>query len=114
MAVGSVLPWATLERGGVTDTINGLEGDGRLTLGLALVVAALGLGSRSGRRRSMAIWALIASALAGVVAAIDIIDLTSRFEGVASVSYGLWLLLVSSLAAVAAVAKVLVETRERR
>lgn len=52
--IGSFLPWAEALGGLVT--ANGTDGDGIMTLVVALIGEGLGLGVAFGRRRSTALW----------------------------------------------------------
>lgn len=115
IVVGSVLPWASIDLGGFSQTINGLDGDGGLTLVLGLIVAGLGVASK-GRRKGFAIGAIVAAALSALIAAIDIADVSSTFDGLGlgagvSVGFGLWLVLVASLGAIAACVKIIIDSR---
>jgi hypothetical protein len=73
VAVGSVMPWATLRVGGFEISASGTDGDGVLTIGLAFVLLAVGVAGLLGRSRlAMAITAVVASAGVLLVAAVDL------------------------------------------
>ena len=115
IVIGSVLPWASIDLGFISETIGGLDGDGGITLVLGLIVGGLGIASK-GRKKGLAIGALVAAALTALIAVIDIADVSSTFDGLAldsgvSVGYGLWLVLFASLAAIGAAVKILIDSR---
>jgi hypothetical protein len=99
VAVGSLMPWATVTHAFGTLTVNGTEGDGRITLvvGLILVlVAVLELaGTVSGRNVARDI-ALILAFVAAGIGVYQIVNLESRLGDVrsefarASVGMGLY------------------------
>lgn len=111
MLLGSVLPWAKVSAGILSVTQNGTEGDGLLTLVLAIIgIVFFGL-LKNGRNRAIIL--LIVAGLAGAIAIYDIINFTlkaasvERSEGIvsASVEFGLWLTAFGAVAAtVAAIA----------
>ena len=97
MVVGSIGPWAT----GGGHSMAGTEGDGRITLALA-IAAALGLTVRAVRQR---VWAvavpMVAAVVVLVVAIADITNLDSLLGALSSffsvsIGWGLWLLLASA------------------
>jgi hypothetical protein len=108
LLAGSFLPWARAEAGPFTATKNGIDGDGVLTLVLALAVALLLFLARSPKVMA---WLIVGLAgLATVVAVIDVVDVSNRAKDLeasvsslnvsASVGYGLWMALVGGIVAV--------------
>jgi hypothetical protein len=77
--IGSFLPWVEALGGLVKK--NGTDGDGVITLVVALIGGGLGLGVAFGRKQSTAIWtavgAWVCGAIIGAVAAYDLIDLNN-------------------------------------
>lgn len=93
--IGSFLPWAKVSVLGFSGTVNGTEGDGVLTiiLGLGIGVAA-GL-LRTGLVKPASIVALASSAIAGLIALYDMINIDQFGDGyIAGASIGFGLLLV--------------------
>ncbi len=113
--IGSVLPWATINLGIVSQSIGGLDGDGGITIVLSLVAGLLVFLSK-GRKIGFAIGAVVAVVLCALIAVIDISDVSSTFDGSGldagvSVGIGLWLVLVASLCAIAAGIKLIIDCR---
>lgn len=98
MIVGSIGPWAT----GGGHSMAGTEGDGRITLALA-IVAALALTVRAVRTH---VWAvavpMVAAVVILVVAIADLANLDALLGALSSfftvsIGWGLWLLLASAI-----------------
>jgi hypothetical protein len=107
VAVGSLLPWATVNAGFVTVSKAGTDGDGVITLLFALVVGALALAKwKAGLTRGIVITSLVLGLLILAIAAYDTVDIASAVEETefievrASVGIGLWLTLLGSIAMV--------------
>lgn len=108
VAVGALLPWATVNAGLVSVTVAGTDGDGVITLMLALVVGGLVLAKwKAGLSRAVVIVSLVLGAIVLAIAIYDAIDIASsvvdsEFVDLrASVGIGLWLTLLGSIAMVA-------------
>ncbi|HEX7463723.1 MAG TPA: hypothetical protein VF382_02360 [Actinomycetota bacterium] len=107
--LGSFLPWATIRSAVLSSpgslSVNGTDGDGQITLVLALVIVGIGVVGLMGRPRFWLI-SLIAGCLAALVAVIDIIDVSRTAGEVesayldASVGIGLWVVLAGAVVAV--------------
>lgn len=117
IVIGSVLPWATIDLGFISQSIGGLDGDGGITLVLALVAGVLAYFSK-GRKIGFAIGAVVAAAISALIAVIDIADVSSLggggdlgIDSGISVGIGLWLVLIASLAAVGAGIKLILDCR---
>jgi len=107
LLVGSVLPWAKAEATvfgqTVSSTTNGLDGDGVITLILALVAGLLFLFVP--KAKVVGSLVLVAGALAGLVAIIDIADVSNKADDLkqltkqssASVGIGLWMAAVAAI-----------------
>ena len=110
--VGAYLPWASVSAGFI-DPVNkaGIDGDGRLTLAVGVVVGLLGLTSLLRPRDQ---WpgglALVGAAVIVIIALVNVADLRSvtgpltpeaRALVDISVGVGLWLTLVAGLVGVA-------------
>jgi len=107
LLVGSVLPWAKAEATvlgqTVSSTTNGLDGDGVITLILALVAALVFLFVP--KAKVVGGLVLVAGALAGLVAIIDIADVSNKADDLkqltkqssASVGIGLWMAAVAAI-----------------
>jgi hypothetical protein len=91
---GSILPWATVEFFGTTESVSGLNGDGVLTLLLSFGVGTGALLHVVGQRFAGAITAVIASVLIGLIGLYDFVDLQSNFAGSFGVRPGIGLLMV--------------------
>ncbi len=76
VVLGSCLPWATVSAGFVSATKNGIEGDGVITLIIAIVVA--GLFALIKARRTAAILTIIGGALTAAIAVYDIVDVSGK------------------------------------
>ncbi len=114
--IGSFGPWAKFDFGIGEITINGFDGDGAITLVLALVVGGLALASR-GWHKGFAIGAILAAALCALIAVIDIADISSTFGGFTdnddvSVGLGLWGVLIGSLGAIGGAVVILLSNRD--
>jgi hypothetical protein len=107
LLVGSVLPWAKAEATVVGQTLssttNGLDGDGVITLILALVAGLVFLFVP--RAKVVGSLVLVAGAIAGLVAIIDIADVSNKADDLkqltkqssASVGIGLWMAAVAAI-----------------
>ncbi len=107
MLLGSVLPWAKAEATvlgqTLSETTNGLEGDGKITLVLALVAGLVFLFVPRGKVVGGLV--LAAGVLAGLVAIIDIADVSNKADDLkqitaqssASVGVGLWIAAVAAV-----------------
>jgi Protein of unknown function (DUF2510) len=109
VALGSILTWAHVSAGLIEHSVSGLDGDGVLTLPGALLFGGLAASSlltswSTGRM----VAALVVAALVGLVAAIDIADISSRVSDVdtlgvdvdVSIGIGLWLVLAGALSGI--------------
>jgi hypothetical protein len=108
VAFGALLPWATLNAGIISVSKAGTDGDGVITLLLAIVVGVLLLAKwKAGLSRAVVIVALVLGVIVLAIATIDAIDVASRFEDNdlvevrASVGIGLWLTLLGGIAMIA-------------
>jgi hypothetical protein len=93
VAVGSVLPWASVTTFIGTISKNGTDGDGMLTLILGVVATFVVM---KGKSRKVALGVLVVAAL---IAAFDIVDVMSTSEdGIeASVGVGLWIVALGAV-----------------
>lgn len=100
LLLGSVLPWATVSFFLGSISVNGTEGDGKVTLFCALIA---GLFLAISDDPTPRVIAAIAFAIAGAVCIYDVTNISgaideARAAGVnASVGYGLWLATVASI-----------------
>lgn len=102
VALGSVLPWASVM---LVGPIYGTEGDGVITLGVAVLVAVLALLAGLGRGRTwMFAVTLFLGLLATAIAAYDLSNISSLVSGesMASVGPGLPVIIVGGLAVMGA------------
>lgn len=116
VVIGSFLPWAKIDLGFISQTTGGLDGDGGITLALALIAGALAFFSK-GRNFGLTVGATIAAALCLVIAIIDVLDVSSvsgdlGIDSGVSVGYGLWLVLIASIAATGLGVKMLLDARK--
>jgi len=99
VVLGSVLPWSVVTTSRHVLSADGLRGDGRVTLVLGLIVAAIGLRALLATvRRSMVVVALVAASVAAVVAgfnAFDLETLGTAADQLASLNVGHGLLLTA-------------------
>ena len=108
LVLGSVLPWAKAEISFLgqhaSDTTNGLDGDGVLTLILAL--AALVIFLFVPNRKAAGSLVLVAGVLAGAIALYDIVDVNKALDDLdvpssvkadATVGIGLWIAAVAAI-----------------
>jgi hypothetical protein len=107
VALGSVMPWATIVTGFGTIDFAGTVGDGQLTIALGVLLGVLGAIALHDRSRPMAwAWALaavagIGSAGIGINAFVNITDAIDADDLVtAQVGVGLLLVIAASAAAV--------------
>jgi hypothetical protein len=108
VAVAALLPWATVNAGLVSVSKAGTDGDGVITLVLALVVGGLVLAKwKAGLSRPVVIVSLVLGAIVLAIATYDAIDVGSTVEENelvevrASVGIGLWLTLLGGIAMIA-------------
>jgi hypothetical protein len=104
LIIGSIGPWATASLAGVTASKNGLDGDGAITLVLALVAGALLAAHALGRLgRAAPIAVTVLSAIALIVCIVDLIDTSGSKLGIdTSPGWGLWLATVGAAGMLAA------------
>jgi hypothetical protein len=108
-AVGSVLPWASAQSGLGSISITGTDGDGVLTLWLAVLVAVLAFPLATGFRRRRPLALLGALALVAL-STFDLVNTSNRLIDAssesthASVGYGLWVVVAGAVVAVLALA----------
>lgn len=107
VVIGAAGPWVTLG----SFSKGGLDGDGVITLFLALVAAGVLLLAHVRNRRSPAVVVGLCGLLALVIAIIDIADVQDAGFG-ASVGWGLWLTLVGAIALLAAAVALFAGRRE--
>jgi hypothetical protein len=102
--LGSFMPWATIASGFGSAGVAGTEGDGKITLFLALLLVILGVLSLTSGRR-LAVLQVLISVLAGIIAVIDLSNVSGRVADIsssfvhASVGTGLYLVLAGAIAA---------------
>ena len=100
MVLGSVLPWAQVTSVFGSVSLNGTEGDGKVTLVLGLVVAVLGLVALANHRAKLHILVPILGLIGGGVGLYDLLNVSSKFESVSSefvrpsVGIGLYLVIL--------------------
>ena len=121
LIVGALLPWATVDAVLFSATANGIDGDGVITLivgGIVAIFVALLRG-----RRGVAAACLLLGLLAGVVALVDLVNVSSRVGDVqstanlalkASVGVGLWLTALAAVAVVVGSVGAFVQSRQQR
>lgn len=86
VAVGSLLPWATLTTAFGNVSKNGTDGDGTITLIAGVVLAILGVAMRTNTEAALRWLVLLGAAGVGVVAGIDFADV-QRVAGNANSDY---------------------------
>lgn len=108
VAVGALLPWVTVDAGLVSASKAGTDGDGVITLLLAIVVGGLLLAKwKAGIGRAVLIASLVLAAIVLAIAIYDSIDIASAVdeselvEVRASIGIGLWLTLLGAAAMIA-------------
>jgi len=121
-AIGSFMPWAEVRGSIFSTTIVGTDGDGVLTLFGGLVLAGLGVASRTPRlTRGTMIAALVVAFLVAFVALVDMADVNSRALRTgsgrtvidASVGAGLWVVLLGAATSIAGCVHTLTTARRR-
>ena len=101
MAVGSIGPWV-MAFGGLL-SVAGTNGDGKITLVCALIVAAATIGANAGH--SLGVLAVIAAVVGLGVGVYDLSHLanaTSQADGLAQTGWGLYAVVVGGAVAVVA------------
>jgi peptidoglycan/LPS O-acetylase OafA/YrhL len=98
LVIGSIGPWATASLAGITASKNGLDGDGAITLVLALVAGALLAAHVLGRLgRAAPIAGIVLAAIALIICVVDLIDTSGAKLGVDTApGWGLWLATVGA------------------
>jgi hypothetical protein len=93
LSIGSFGPWATVELGSISASKNGLDGDGVITLVLAVLAGALLAAHLLGRLgRAGPIAATVLGAIALLICIADLIDASGSTLGVdTAAGWGLWL-----------------------
>ena len=112
--IGSFLPWATLSIFGFSHNVNGIEGDGVVTLIFGLVALAIlatyatvSVNRRWQARCRLGIW--IAGAIVFVVALVNVIDIAST--PLASPAVGVILVLIGGLGQIASSSALLIKSK---
>jgi hypothetical protein len=111
VVVGSIMPWASIATAFGTVSVAGTEGDGKITLALGVGLLILAAVQISNANPGLRLFSAIVGAGTGVVAVIDIANVSSKVGEVssafarASVGSGLYVVLVGgALAIIGAVA----------
>jgi hypothetical protein len=106
MCLGSFLPWATVTAGLFgTISVNGMDGDGKITLALGFVAGVLLLVGALGNNRVPVIIGTVAAGLGGAAAVYDLINVSDMVAGSSSdfvqaqVGVGLYLCAFGGVAA---------------
>jgi len=107
IAIGSVLPWATVTVGFATVNISGLDKgkDGVFTLPMGVIAVLLGILLFGNVSRNLGAAISAIGAVAGAVGVSDLVDITNRVSnfkselGSAGVGAGLYLVVVGAAAA---------------
>ncbi len=116
--LGSLLPWASVDTAFGSISVRGTEGDGVLTILLALAGGAAAIAVVMARKPMAAIGGVVAGGLALLIAAYDFIDL-ARISGDSGglveshVGFGLWLVLFGSLAMTGASIAILATQKQK-
>lgn len=106
VVVGSIMPWASIATAFGTVSVAGTEGDGKITLALGVVLLILAAVQINSGSAGLRLFGAIVGAGAGVVAVIDIANVSSKIGAVssvfarASVGSGLYVVLVGAAVAV--------------
>jgi len=113
LALGSLLPWATVSLGFLNASVNGTAGDGKLTLILALPVIALGIVLvRQEVARAWSIVGGVVLAAAFAICAYDMSNLPTpprvgsgafQISIDIQIGIGLWLCLIGSISGCVAI-----------
>jgi hypothetical protein len=120
--LGSLLPWASLLGASISGTTSGVFdfGGGLVTLGIAIVVAALVLPITAAQyqqyQRQRMIGALALSAIALIIVGWNIVDIghaASGSGGLASAGFGLYVAALGSVAATVGSAGLLAVSQSR-
>jgi Protein of unknown function (DUF2510) len=107
LAIGALLPWVKAEAGIFSATKNGIEGDGVLTLLLAIAIALVCWLAR--RPRRAAVVAIVLAGLAAAIGIYDMVDITNKANDLASstaihvsatIGVGLWLTVLAAVAVI--------------
>jgi hypothetical protein len=110
VVVGSFLPWAKVNLGALSVSINGTEGDGVLTLILGALFGAFGIVALKRQRHTLAVvMGLIGSGLALAIGIYDIADINNVADDLegggeflrVSTGFGLYLVIAGAVAGVA-------------
>lgn len=121
LLIGSVLPWATVSSGGYSQSVNGMDGDGVITLIFALAIIGMGVGyyfvKNANGRTGLLIGTAVVGAITVLITLIDLFDLGDVGREIGgmgvdvSVGFGLILALLAGIAAIAAPLYFLVQNR---
>jgi hypothetical protein len=99
LAVGSIGPWAEISAGFFSQSVNGTDGDGTITLVAAILILVIAVVTASTNAKSgLVVIALLAAMIAGGTGIIDAIDVRNRASDLADVTrfadahvgWGLW------------------------
>ena len=123
--IGALLPWARINLSfgpeGLSENVNGTEGDGVITLVLGILlgaVAVLALATH-GVARWAAVVGIVAAAIMTAIAIIDIVDVNRTAGDIrplvdVSVGSGLWVTLIAGLAGIVGGVLMLAQQRSGR
>ena len=98
------LPWATVSFLGVSESVNGLGGDGVMgdgiiTLILFIVAGVLaGIKFQGGMGTGFKVAITIISAIAAIIGMVEIANINGNSLGLASVGFGVYLVIIAGIA----------------
>ena len=102
--IATFLPWATVSFLGMSESVNGLGGDGVMgdgiiTLILFIVAGVLaGIKFKGGMGTGFKVAITIISAIAAVIGMVEIANINGNSLGLASVGFGVYLVIIAGIA----------------
>ncbi|MBR3055887.1 hypothetical protein IKG64_01015 [Candidatus Saccharibacteria bacterium] len=102
--IATFLPWATVSFLGVSESVNGLGGDGVMgdgiiTLILFIVAGVLaGIKFQGGMGTGFKVAITIISAIAAIIGMVEIANINGNSLGLASVGFGVYLVIIAGIA----------------
>lgn len=111
VALGSLLPWASVSIGFASASVDGMSGDGKITVVCGLVLLFASLALMRERRWLYLVLAALGALIAAFTSIYDATNISNATGAsslaIVSVGVGLWLVVVGSIIGCLAIAKAL-------
>lgn len=109
LVIGSLLPWASVTIFTGTISVNGIDGDGKLTIAVGVVVGLGAFLARENPGKRVSVASSVFGVIAGIIGLIDIVNLSEGIAqlsgnpfGRADVGIGLYVVIIGALVCIVA------------